>query len=103
MFDDSSSCKKTNVSTQKHKPSLTETHSADVSLLLYLTEKVGQDLLCEGGCHRAELEREKSEGCSSFSHLNMINKDIIDRTVGSFHIHHENWVDGELPSGLTPL
>lgn len=33
----------------------------------------------------------------------MINKVIIDRTVGSFHIHHKNWVDGELPLGLTPL
>lgn len=62
VFDDSSSCKKNSVSTQKNKPSLTETRSANVSLLLYLTEKVGQDLLCEGGCHRAELEREKSRG-----------------------------------------
>lgn len=62
VFDDSSSCKKANVSTQKYKPSLTETHSANMLLLRYLTEKVGQDLLCEGGCHRAELEREKSRG-----------------------------------------
>lgn len=33
-------------------------HTIDV-LSQYLTEKVGQDLLCEGGCHRAELEGER--------------------------------------------
>lgn len=71
MFDDSSSYKKT-ISFKCNAPKKTSQYytfciktsviNTLLLLLLYLTEKVGQDLLREGGCHRAELEREKSMG-----------------------------------------
>lgn len=43
-----------------------------MDLIMYLTEKVAQNLLCEGGRHGAELERKEGGSFRQFLYFNQV-------------------------------
>lgn len=44
----------------------------------YLTEKVAQDLLCEGGSHRTELKEEEKEEGQKCCLIIMVPYDLLE-------------------------
>lgn len=57
---------------------LLKEHINGMLLSSYLAEEVGQDLLCEGGCHRAELQRREIKRI--VRQVNIISEDLINPT-----------------------